>query len=216
MWMETSINKCVTIYKRSFTLLEFIFAIALIGIISSFFIYKNIDNSLDVATKRLILYLKYTRQQALIDDKFDKDDPLWFRKRYSFRLRRCSGEGIYYTIHSDSNKNGYISKDETLKDPLSNKYIYSSNTCEKVSSNSKYVLLTKEFGIQKVDMSCNDTSSLGMIVFGSEGKIYSKFDATDAREFEITSTCTITLYDKSNNFKTIRIEANTGYIYLQK
>ena len=208
-------NKCVIIYKRSFSLLELIFAIFLIGIISSFFIFKSSDNSLDVATKRLLLYLKYTRHQALIDSKYDKDDSEWFRKRYSFRLRRCSGEGIYYTIHSDTNKNGHISKDETLKDPLTNKYIYSSNTCEEISSNSKYVLLSSQFGIKQVDMSCNDTSSLGMIVFSSDGKIYSKFHSDDAKEHEILETCSITLYDKEANSKTILVEPKTGYIYLQ-
>ncbi len=216
--METSTNKCVITYRRalkSFSLLELIFAILLIGIISSFFIFKNIDNSLDVATKRLLLYLKYTRHQALIDDKFDKDDSEWFRKRYSFRLRRCSGSGIYYTIHSDSDKNGYIKASETLDDPLSGKNIYSSNTCSENSSNSKYVLLTKNFGIQNVDISCNETSSLGMIVFGADGKIYSKFDSDDSTEYEIKETCTITLYDEDSNSKTIAIEPNTGYIYLK-
>lgn len=204
------------VFKKGFSLLELIFVIILIGIISSFFVFKNIDSSLDEASKRLVLYLKYTRYQALIDDKFDKDDDEWFRKRYSFRLRRCSNDtGLYYTIHSDTNKNGYISKSETLKDPLSDKYIYSSNTCEEVSSNSKYVLLTKNFDIQSVDVSCNETSSLGMIVFGNDGKIYSRFDDIDALNYEINEPCNITLYDKNNNNKTIVVVPNTGYIYLQ-
>lgn len=204
------------LFKRAFSLLELLFAITLIGIISSFFIFKNMDNSLDVATKRVVLYLKYARYQALIDNKFDKDDTLWFRKRYSFRIRRCDNKsGLYYTIHSDTNKNGYISKEETLKDPLSDKYIYSSSKCNEVSSNSKYVLLSKNFGIKKVDMSCNDTSSLGMIAFGVDGKVYSKFDGSDSKECEIDKTCYITLYDKGDNSKTIAIEPNTGYIYLQ-
>lgn len=206
-------NKCVTNSKKGFSLLELIFAIVLLGIISSFFIYKSIDNSLDVATKRLILYLNYTRHQALMDNKFDKDDPKWFRKRYSFRLRRCTGEGIYYTIHSDSDVNGHIKAEETLDDPLTGKNIFSGNECSENSSNSKYVLLTKNFGIDRVEMSCNDTDSLGMIIFGEDGKIYSKFDGDDALEYEIEETCTITLYDKKNDSKIIAIEPKTGYIY---
>lgn len=203
-------------FSRAFSLFETLFAIVLIGIISSFFIFKDFDNSLDLATKRLVLYLKYTRHQALIDDKYDKDDIQWFRKRYSFRLRRCNNSsGIYYTIHSDTNKNGFISKEETLKDPLSDKYIFSGNTCQENSSNSKYVLLTKNFGIDKVLMTCNETDSLGMIVFSNNGKVYSKFDDLDARSFEITKRCDITLYGKNNQSKTISIEPNTGYIYLQ-
>lgn len=208
-------NRCAINSKKAFSLLELIVVIVLMGIISSVLIYKNSNNSLDVVTKRVVLYLKYTRHQALIDDKFDKDDPQWFRKRYSFRLRRCVGEGIYYTIHSDSNKNGYISADETLKDPLTDKYIYSSNKCMENSSNSKYVLLTKVFGIDEVKMSCNDTSSLGMIIFGNDGKIYSRFANDDSTMYEITESCAITFYDKDKNSKTIMVEPTTGYIYLQ-
>lgn len=213
--MITFINKCVTNYK-GFTLLELLFAIVLIAIISSFFIFKNIDNSLDIATKRVLLYLKYTRHQALIDDKFDKDTDDWFRSRYTFRLRRCNNDkGIYYTIHSDKDKNGYIKANETLKDPLTDKYIFSSSKCEEVKSNSKYVLLSKLYNIKKVDMSCNDTSSLGLIAFGNDGKIYSKFDDTDSQKYEITDTCYITLYDNKDKSKTIAVEPNTGYIYLK-
>lgn len=213
--MITSTKKCATSFKRGFSLLELIFAILLIALITSFIVYKKFDNSLDIAAKRVLLYLKYTRHKALIDDRFDPNDDEWSKKRYSFRLRRCNNKsGIYYTIHSDKNANGHITKEETLKDPLTGKYIYSANTCNEVSSNSKYVLLTKLFSIVDAKISCNDTSSLGLISFGNDGRVYSKID-TDPFAYEIKQTCYITLVHKSGESKTIAVEPLTGFIYLQ-
>lgn len=61
--------------------MEIIVVLILLGIFYSAFILKfDIkDNQLDMATDRLILYLKQTRIQALIDNKFDPADTLWHK-----------------------------------------------------------------------------------------------------------------------------------------
>jgi hypothetical protein len=79
---------------------------------------------------------------------------------------------------------------------------------------SKYILLTKEYEIVKIDISCNNTSTLGQIIFGNNGKIYSKqaYTQNDIDKYEIKEPCHITIYDKQNNSNTITIEPNTGFI----
>jgi hypothetical protein len=207
------------IFKKSFSFLEIIAVIAILGIFYSAFILKfePKDTQLEVATQRLILYLKHTRMQALIDEKFDSNDNLWHKKRWSLKFLRCKQEvgGLYYSIYSDKNRTGQIAKDETLKDPLTKKYIYSDNSCEVKEDRSQYVLLTKEFNINHVEVSCNDTDSLGQLSFGSYAEVYTKLPDTENKHYEylLKKPCEISLYNTNGDISVIVIEPQTGFIY---
>ena len=118
---------------------------------------------------------------------------------------------MYYVVYSDtSGGTAHFKKDECLKDPLTNKYLYSNSNCKASKDESKYILLTKEFDVVKVDISCNSTSSLGQISFGYKSEVYSKLGNNPSK---ITKTCSIKLYDKDDNFSTIIVEPKTGYIH---
>jgi type II secretory pathway pseudopilin PulG len=201
--------------KKSFSLLEIIVTISLIALLYTIFLPKNKINYLDELVNRIELYISYTRQKALIDDKYDVEDSSWYRKRWTIKFFRCreSEGGIYYSIYSDNNKSGHPSSEDTLKDPLSGKNIYSSNQCKENSSNSKYVLLTKKFEITDVQMSCNSTTSLGQLSFGSNGKIYSRLSVNEneSNEYEITAPCSIKFVSKDGNSKEIILFPKTGY-----
>ena len=135
--------------KKSFSILELVVVISLLALLYTLFLPKNKINYLDELTNRIELYISYTRQKALIDEKYDLKDSTWHRKRWTIKFFRCreSEGGLYYSIFSDNNKSGHPSAEDSLKDPLSGKNIYSSNQCKENSSNSKYVLLTKNFKI---------------------------------------------------------------------
>ena len=186
--------------KKSFSLLEIVLTILLISFIYTIFLPKNRINYIDEVTTRMQLYISYVRYKALIDDKFDLQDSLWHKKRWTIKFFRCreSVGGIYYAIYSDNNKTGIPSAEDSLKDPLSQKNIYSSNYCEENSSNSKFVLLTKNFGITDVQISCNDTTSLGQLSFDSDGKVYSKLSnyANESNEYEINKPCFLKFISK--------------------
>ena len=202
-----------TILKKSFSLLELIFVIALIAIISSSIIPKNDISKLQLATDKIVLYLNYTRYIALIDNKYDVDDPEWERKRWTLKFQNCSdtNDGMYYIVYSDmSGGTAAFKKNECMKDPLSFRYLYSGYDCKPSSNESKDILLTKEFGINKIDVSCNTTSTIGQISFGEDGRIYSQL-GTNIKE--IDEQCTIKLYDMNNKYTTIAIEPKTGYIH---
>ena len=186
--------------KKSFSLFEIVLTILLISFIYTIFLPKNRINYIDEVTTRMQLYISYVRYKALIDDKFDLQDSLWHKKRWTIKFFRCreSVGGIYYAIYSDNNKTGIPSAEDSLKDPLSQKNIYSSNYCEENSSNSKFVLLTKNFGITDVQISCNDTTSLGQLSFDSDGKVYSKLSnyANESNEYEINKPCFLKFISK--------------------
>ena len=201
--------------KKSFSLLEIVLTILLISFIYTIFLPKNRINYIDEVTTRMQLYISYVRYKALIDDKFDLQDSLWHKKRWTMKFFRCreSVGGIYYAIYSDNNKTGIPSAEDSLKDPLSQKNIYSSNYCEENSSNSKFVLLTKNFGITDVQISCNDTTSLGQLSFDSDGKVYSKLSnyANESNEYEINKPCFLKFISKDGENKELVVNPYTSY-----
>lgn len=160
------------------------------------------------------MYLNYTRYIAHIDNKFDRFDEEWEKKRWTIKFLNCSKKygGLYYIVYSDTHGGtAHYKKTDTLMDPLNNKYLY-SNACaeDTLNDKSKYILLTKEYGIEKINISCNTTSTIGQISFGYDGKIYSQL-GTNIKE--INNRCFIKLFDQENNFKEIAVEPKTGYIH---
>lgn len=202
--------------KNSFSFLELILTLTLLTFLYTIFIPKHNKSNINELTSKLSLYISYTRYKALIDEKFDNTDSLWHKKRWTIKFFRCrnSEDGIYYSIYSDNNKTGHPSSEDSLKDPLSNKYIYSSNYCKENNANSKYVLLTKNFDIENVNISCNNTSSLGQLSFGNDGKVYSRLSnyENESEEYEIKSPCEIKLRTKNGEEGRILIENLTGYV----
>jgi len=203
--------------KKSFTLLELILMIVLLGFLYTSFIPKVKVSKIDDLTNRLVLYLKQTRYQSLINDKFSNSDNLWHKKRWTLKFFRCRETigGIYYVIYSDKNASGHPGIDDSLKDSLTLKNIYSTNSCTENIKNSKYVLISQNFNIRTVNISCNETSSLGQLSFGNDGKIYSKLSANenDFISYEIINNCKIELSDIFNEKRTIQLESKTGYVY---
>ena len=202
--------------KKAFFLIELIFTILLLSLFSYLLIPKKIDPKFDTAVKRMVLYLNQTKLQAFIDDKFSATNPLWHKQRWTLKFLNCkeSVGGIYYSIYSDTNMKGHANANESLKDPLTKKNIYSSNECKENSSNSEYVLLTKNFGIESVNMSCNDTSSLGQISFGSDGNVYTRLsnNENDNSAYLLKNDCFIEFKSKNNQIKKIKIYAKSGFV----
>ena len=200
--------------KKSFSLLELVFTLIIVSLVFSFIYIKFDDNKTKLAASKLVLFLKEARNLALIDSKKEISDELWHKKRWTLKFFNCRSSvgGLYYVIYSDENKTGHPSSDESLKDPQTGKYIYSTNWCTYNDDRSKYVLLTKEFDITDVEISCNSTTTIGQISFGSDGKIYSKLTEIES-EYEIEETCTIELISENDNKTKIFLESKTGYVY---
>ncbi|RXI25771.1 pilus assembly FimT family protein [Aliarcobacter trophiarum] len=197
--------------KRTFLLIELVFVIVILGILYTMFTPKMPNHKLEEVTNRVLIYLNYTRYKALVDDKFEKDVAEWFKRRWTMKFMRCrsdKGGGIYFTIYSETNDKGHTGQKESLKDPLTNRYIYSSNHCNKNIENSPFVLL-KNYGIEDVQISCNTTDSLGQISFGVDGRVYTKLTSEN---IELKKPCTIRFISTTKEFRDIKIYPKTGYI----
>ena len=90
--------------KKAFTLLELLLIISLLGFLYTAFIPKTKINKIDELTNRLVMYLKQTRYQALINDKYNQTDEYWHKKRWTLKFFRCRKDvgGIYYSIDRDA------------------------------------------------------------------------------------------------------------------
>lgn len=204
--------------KNSFTLLELILIIVLLSITYSFFKLKTIDtNKLNEVTNRLEIQLKYLRYKALTDSKKNHDESKWYKKRWTIKFLKCrkSIGGIYYVMYSDKNKLGHPNKEESLRDPLSKKYIYNSNACLEKDDLSKYTLLTKNYNIKNIDISCNNTSSLGQLSFDYNGNIYTNLSNNEDTN-KLIDNCTLVLIDQNMNKRKIEIQNKTSYIKIRE
>jgi len=203
--------------KKSFSLIEIIFVISILAIITSYSISKNNLNKLNLAKDQIIMHLKYMRYIALLDNKYEHNNDLWFRKAWNLKFRRCNNDtGIHYYIYSDNDNSGHAKEEESLKDPLTQQYIYSSTACIDKNNRTNYTLLSKYYNIKSVDISCNNTSSsLGQILYLNDGIAYSRFEnnKNSINKYKINQNCTIKLIDFDNNYKIITVEGKTGYVY---
>lgn len=206
--------------KKSFSVLEIILVI-LVG--AMFYISvipnsKNLNSSLFI--DNLLFYIKQVRHQAMLDDKYDLNNELWHKKFWTIKFLKCRSNvgGIYFNIYSDKNLSGKINKEDSLKDPLTNTYLYSSNYCSENNTNNSNVLLTKNYNIESVDLTCNDTLSLGQISFDNKSTVYSKLsnNSNDFEDYILKDKCIIKTVDKWGNESKIVIESETGYAYKMK
>jgi len=202
--------------KKSFSLLELILVILLLSILYTLFIPKTKIDNLEELKKNITLQIKHLRNKALIDSKYINSDNKWQKQNWTIKFFRCNRSvgGLYYIIYSDTNKTGHPNQIESLKDPLTNKYIFSSKTCVENEKNSKYTLLTKNFNIQNVNLSCNSTDSLGQLSFSYNGNIYSKLtnNINKQEDYELKEPCILEFIDEKNQKIEIKIENKTGYV----
>jgi prepilin-type N-terminal cleavage/methylation domain-containing protein len=205
--------------KKAFTFLEIIIVLSILAVAYSAFSFK-LDFSktkLDMASQKIELSLKQARHQALLDNPFDANDVYWHKIRWTLKFFRCQSSvgGLYYVVYRDLNKSGHPRREDALLDTLSLKKVYSSNLCKANSKDASYVLLTQEYDIQSVEVSCNATTSLGQISFGANSKVYAKLsnEAHEHYEHEVKEECYITLKNSKNDQSIIVIEPFTGYSY---
>lgn len=214
--------------KRAFTLIELVLVIVVIGIISAVMVPRINRSTLNDAAHQIISHIRYTQHLAMLDNKFDPDDPQWFKRRWQLDFRDPASDNVYYTIYQDLNLNGsastVVSKNEIAKNPLNPKQLLTALSANS-AVNSKEMLLSKKYGITSITFSssCSYSGSqrisfdyLGRPLYGnpkSLNTIYNNnFGSTGVRL--IKNRCVITLTDVENNTAQIAIEPETGYVYM--
>ena len=116
--------------RRGFSIIELIFVIVIIGILSAVLIPRFDRPTLTQAAQQLISHIRYTQHLAMIDNKFDRTKPTWFKDRWQLRFTQSvqntssSSDGSQsvwsYTIYSDdaNHDQGINISDTIARNPL--------------------------------------------------------------------------------------------------
>ena len=204
-------------------MLELIFVIVVIGIISATILPRTESNSLEEAALQVISHIRYTQHLAMVDDRYDKDDKEWYKERWQFiygkskNTKKADTGGYYaYTVFSDykGKHTGNPDITEIALDPVNNiKYLsggYSGTLDWEDKRASKKLNLGYSYGITKIKYSgCNGNR----ISFDNFGRPYVGNDKNwdTLHDGILAKNCKITLY-KGDKSVTITIEKETGYI----
>jgi len=214
--------------KSSFSLLELIIVIILIGILSFSINISIPDDRLQLATDSIKRYLNYTHSLALKDDKYlpfpenntileENRSKYWFRRFWQFRMGK-SNSCYFFEIYSDDNLNGIASPvSEIARDPLNNKYIdgnYTPSTALKDANLCNFGIDSVKFTIGNQTFDVKDKSL--HIFFDNFGNVYIfKNRNTNTNIFKnmelLTSPLEINITHNNKN-KIITISPN-GFIY---
>lgn len=229
--------------KKAFTMLELVFVIVIVGILSYFSAAGFQRNTLREAADQVISHIRYTQHLAMVDDKFNPNETQWFMRRWTLRFQQnlvystLSPNNTYsnvwaYTIFSDlpnfTGHNpdllGMAKNPENPKQYLSGGY---DNTLHVEDSLSmKNLRLGTSYGIQDVTFGGGCRSNVLYIHFDYFGRPMNSFPSASAYELPaagwhklLTSQCQITLCDKdctdmSASKITIAIEPETGYTHI--
>jgi len=202
--------------KKSFTMLELIMVIVIIGILAIVIIPRMGSNKLAEAAVQLISHIRYTQHLAMIDDKYDANSPNWYRQKWQIAFSTAHSTRSYSIFSDspslttgayDSNPSANIdyTKVEVAVNP-SNKFKYligvpnnnfDNSSLERISSNLD---IGKTYGIVDVKMSDGTSSTVKRILFDHMGRPYRGTGSSTAThplnssvDFVATSTILIKL-----------------------
>jgi len=210
--------------KKSFTILELIFVIVIIGILTSVILPRTQTNSLEQAANQVIAHIRYTQHLAMVDDRYDVNDNEWYKEKWQFIYGKSNSSsrdtgGYYaYSIFSD-NASGHTSKPDTsemAKNPLNKeKYLsggYSGTLDWENQKATKKLNIGYSYGIDNITYSgCSGKriafDYLGRSFIGADNNWDSSIDGI------LKKQCQIILH-KGNKSISIYIEKETGYIHL--
>jgi len=176
--------------KKAFTLLELVFVIVVIGILSAAIIPRAETNPVSEAVVNLVSDIRYAQHLAMVDDKYNATSGSnWYRDRWRIEFNTNK-----YTILSDTNS--------SAKNPIND-----GNEMRDIDLNSKYNISIALTG------GCNGQS---IISFDNQGRPMVGDLSDDTTAYVsgqlLTSTCVITLTQGSKS-EVINIEPETGYIH---
>ena len=179
--------------KKAFTLLELVFVIVVIGIISAAVIPRTNSSNLSEQTVDLISKIRYTQHLAMIDDKFDATvGSNWMRNRWQIVFSGTNN--TEYSIVSDIDTVYAV-------DPQSRVATIEDIELEGITS----VVLTG---------GCANATDITFDYLGRPmvGDISDDTTALVSGQI-LTATCVITLTDDNGDTAEINIEPETGYTH---
>jgi prepilin-type N-terminal cleavage/methylation domain-containing protein len=209
--------RTLTKHTRAFTFIELIFVIIVLGILAAFALPRLERDLRQEAADNILSAIRYTQHLALNDDKTNPFDANW--QQTLWMIRFTGGANAYYTISSDTSKNGAVSKDESAIDPANGRYMYNSSGAFSAIGNdeSPNIFLGKHYGINSISTSGGCPTQ--HIAFDNIGRPFNgligSLSTNDYSQY-MGSDCTVTFgfTDTSITPLAITITKETGHAFI--
>lgn len=199
--------------KSAHTLLELVFVILIVGLISMVLIPRMDRDNIHEMAEQVLAHIRYTQHMAMTHSVYDDRESRWFRARWQLRFVNASKCGLLYYVGSDRDfdSSGSIEAMEAARDPLTRELIYNINTvCEKRDGWHSGVLLGEHYGIARVNSSCNTQT----IAFDHIGRPYTGVGGMSSTDALMREDCHYTFTDTGGSRVQITVTAETGYAYI--
>ena len=216
--------------KKAFTMIELVFVIVLVGILSAMIAPNFQRNSVREAADQLISHIRYTQHLAMMDDKFNPNDSKWFKGRWQLHFYQNLGSDNQwsYTIFADwkGTHSGNPDNGEIAINPLDPTKFLTGGTSGTALTQYGEAEATNElnighkYGITTVQFGGGCRSTVKYLNFDYLGRPSNSFPNSLSYELPssgyhklLTSACNILLSDGTTNI-TIAIEPETGYAHI--
>ena len=217
--------------KPSFTLLELVIVIIIIGIlVSTVSIFIPNDN-LRLAADNLAKNIRFTKSLALKDDKYqpfpnndtsqeENRSKYWFRRFWQIKIAKNQTDNFYFVVYNDDDLDNNPDVKDMAKDPLTNKYIngnYYSNTSDKDANLSTFGITNIAYRYKSINSNIISGKPL-RIYFDNYGNVYiNKNNNKSLNIFNnmklLTSKLKIIL--NQNNKSIMLIVTSNGLVYIK-
>lgn len=191
-------------FHKAFTMLELVFVIVIIGILSFMAASSFQRNTLAEATDQVISHIRYTQHLAMMDDKFKPNGTnaaTWYKERWHIAFIN-NGTNWYYSIGSDRDQSNTVDASEFAKDPMDSNKNLDGATNENLN-------LTKKYGVTITSNTCATANKLFFDYLGRPMKASSN---TYAQADMVQGSCSIVLSNGVDTPKTITVQGETGYV----
>ena len=211
--MKHSLNPLST--HRAFTMLELIFVIVVVGILSFMAASSFQRNTVQEATDQLLSHIRYTQHLAMMDDKFNAGNANWYRNQWHLDIVVDNTLWVY-SVLSTNNPGTYA------KDPQNPSAFLSGLSTVAEANRAKNLQLQAKYGITTITFTNCPTANNATgfsLYFDSLGRPYgNKSTATAPHDNLITNNpCTIVLGNgNAAENMTIEISPETGYARAHK
>jgi len=195
----------------AFTLIEFVFTIVVIGILSINIMPQLERDNISEAAYQIARHLRLTQHHALVEDMFDGSDRNWVEKMWRIRFIK-SGKKQCYVVFADRNKLGNANDDEVAVDTLTKKPIYANNACSESLNHNTDTLLWKKFGVNSVSLD-QGFASRKHIAFDHLGR---PLQIVNSKPIHITSDCLISIQTNNGHTAEITIYRESGFVKVTK
>jgi len=191
--------------KSSFTLIELVFVIVVIGILSAMIIPRLDRDNIFEASTQVLNHIKYTQHLAMTEDVYNDQINNWFLSRWKIQFFNCGG----YTVYSDRNRlGGAPAQSDAALDPQTKKSLFTTAMCSINAQSNEKVVLSEHYDIVGLIFSAGCPAQF--ISFDTLGRPY----GTNSINGVLKRNCDITLTSGSGESLSIRIHPETGYACL--